>query len=206
MSIPFEFLCSVINLAAQAQNYYHSLYDYMSLIAGGSMIVEIGVWQGLSTVTMGAAIKGTKSHIIAIDPIFILGTYADPSVNQVYYSSFAKVQENISALGLDGYISFIPDHSENVLKRWDGRVIDFLYVDGDHSVEAVRRDCEWMQHVRPGGYAAFDDWQSAPGPSIAVSEFLQSHFEWHLIHVNGDPPKYEIVPHITWDVTILQKD
>ena len=50
----------------------------------------------------------------------------------------------------------------------DGRRIDFLFVDGDHSYEGVRRDFElYTPFVRSGGIVALHDIASPIAPGVA---------------------------------------
>lgn len=209
MSIPFE--TAILGIQdeegniAQSRAYYRSLYDYASMLEDNSLIVEIGVWKGYSTAIMGSAIQGTRSRIIAIDPILSIHSFNDESVNHLYSSSYEEVEERIRFLKLDGYIALVSDYSTNVLSRWDGRFIDLLYIDGDHHYEAVRKDCEWMQYVKPGGYAAFDDWNSAPHIQAAILDYVSGHPEWYFVHINGAPVPDNFPKDILWDVTILRK-
>jgi len=48
--------------------------------------------------------------------------------------------------------------SRSAAARWDGRPIRLLFIDGDHSYDAVKSDLEsWLPFVVPGGYVVFDD-------------------------------------------------
>ena len=205
MSIPFAVAYEAIGHGGQAMEYYRSLYDYCTLLPPFSLVVEIGFWRGFSATIMASALQGTGSHIISIDPIFVMGRKLElePEPRLWEYSA-SETFNRIAQLGLDGYISCVPDFSEKVLERWDGRQIDFLYVDGDHTKEAVSKDCQWMQYVKPGGYSAFDDW-SYPSVKEAVNEYVGEHPEWNFLHQNADSVNASLDPQILWDVTILRK-
>lgn len=54
--------------------------------------------------------------------------------------------------------------------------IALLHIDGNHAVDAVRRDIAvWRRWVRPGGWIVFDDycWAFGDGPRIAADEYLR---------------------------------
>lgn len=47
---------------------------------------------------------------------------------------------------------------ESLMERLGGKKIDFLFIDGDHRIDAVRKDFNNYHHlVRPGGIIAFHD-------------------------------------------------
>jgi cephalosporin hydroxylase len=58
---------------------------------------------------------------------------------------------------------------------------DWVYIDGDHSYEAVLNDLKaWYPKVKPGGYLALDDldWTDESGErsvEAAVATFVASH-------------------------------
>jgi len=62
------------------------------------------------------------------------------------------------------------DTRAEVVTLLGGRPIDFLFIDGDHRYEGVKRDWEsWEPLVRPGGLVAFHDIQhDAPVDTIQV--------------------------------------
>jgi predicted O-methyltransferase YrrM len=71
------------------------------------------------------------------------------------FPHFARAKQHVCCLGLDS-------HSIRTLalaKEWlGGQMLDFLFIDGDHSLEGVRRDYEmYAPCVRAGGIIAFHD-------------------------------------------------
>lgn len=185
----------------QRPDYLSSLYRYASMLPHPALIVEIGCFLGDSTIMMACALKGTGSHIMTIDPIFqsgkILVIDANSASPGFKESSLIQFLNRISSARLDGYISVIPDYSYSVLERWDGRPIDLLFVDGQHTFSAVKKDVEWMQFVKPGGYSAFDDWMDPV--ERAVQDYVKEHVEWTILHESTDAPKDNMC------VTLLKK-
>lgn len=56
-----------------------------------------------------------------------------------------------------GTVVWRHERSDEAIRDWSGE-IDFLFIDGDHAYEAVRRDWEdWSPHVAPAGAVAFHD-------------------------------------------------
>lgn len=170
------------------------LYHYASLLPDNSRIVEIGTAAGSTAICMGMGIRGKDSIILTIDP----GSMSDEEIQNrkheldeygIFRFTFDQIMKSVRSAKLEGYIIPIPDTSENVLKRWDGRHIDMLFVDGSHTYKDVKTDCQWMQYVRKGGIAVFDDWIEPV--ERAVREYVASHPEWELLTSStNQPPKH----------------
>jgi predicted O-methyltransferase YrrM len=87
-------------------------------------------------------------------------------------------------------------HSEESFARLQrklrGRKLDFLFIDGDHSYQGVRRDFEmYAPLVRQGGILGFHDIvQPVNDPSNEVHRFwgeLKSRYEWSEIVASPCP-------------------
>lgn len=67
--------------------------------------------------------------------------------------------------------------SYDVKKEWKASdYIDLLFIDGDHSYEAVKQDIEdWVPFVRKGGYVIFHDYANyCPSVQKAAQELLDT--------------------------------
>lgn len=79
--------------------------------------------------------------------------------------------------------NFIQGDSVEVSKIWEsgkleaGKLIDVLFIDGDHSYEGCKRDIEaWVPFVKEGGTILFHDCdETSPGVIWAVAEFANTH-------------------------------
>lgn len=167
------------------------LYHYASVLPINSLIVEIGTLRGASSIAMGMGIKGKNSKIITIDPGLmpyedIEKRRSELNKYELHINNLEKVLENIKKAGLENDITIIPDTSENVLKRWDGRPIDMIHIDGSHRYEDVKIDCQWLQYIRHGGIAVFDDWFDPV--QRAANEYFADKPEWSAITLSTDQP------------------
>lgn len=186
----WEFLGKLIGGTRGRLDHIYYLFCYASLLPNNSRIVEIGTSSAESTISMGMGIRGKDSIILTIDPGMMQGDEIRSRQSELNrYDHFDGIDVNnillkIRNAKLEGYISLVPDTSENVLKRWDGRNIDMLYVDGSHKYEDVKLDCQWMRYVKKGGIAVFDDWMDTV--EYAVREYIVEHPEWEFITRSND--------------------
>lgn len=115
-------------------------------------IVEIGVLDGETTKMMSL---NSNAPIYAIDPII-----AD-SMDTNLIGSEQLILNNMSHYK---DFKFYKDFSFNLSKDWNQK-FDFIFVDGDHRYESVKRDFEeWYALLEKDGYIAFHD--SGPVTSI----------------------------------------
>jgi predicted O-methyltransferase YrrM len=96
-----------------------------------------------------------------------------------------------------GRVRFLREFSYDVAKNWNTPV-DFVFIDGDHSEQACRRDFEdWSLHVQPGGVILFHDsrkdqppeqpWMGAEGSTKVVNDLFRrgSHPHWRIVDEGG---------------------
>lgn len=138
---------------------------YSSDING--VIVEIGVLNGHTTRFI---LENTKSNVYGIDPII------PDSMNPTLIGDVNKIKE-LEKNHL--HFTFIQDYSFNVVKNWD-KIIDYIFIDGDHTYESVKQDFEeWYPHVKIGGIISIHDSSANrggppfwPGPSRLADELI----------------------------------
>ena|ERR1039458_765006 len=105
-------------------------------------VLEIGTLFG-GTLWLWSQLAEDDARLLSIDN----GT------DGIHNIELAHKAQQIEALIADSAIAL-----PQVEKWFDGEPIDFLFIDGDHSREAIIRDYETYRHlVRPGGIIGFDD-------------------------------------------------
>jgi predicted O-methyltransferase YrrM len=115
---------------------------------GAGLAVEIGVFEGVNTALIAGVLE-KEGVLYGIDPFFKgrLGICYSKLVTKLQLKktgTAAKVRL-IEKLSFDA----AGDVPEN---------IDFLFIDGDHSLEGIRKDWElFSRKLRPGGIAALHD-------------------------------------------------
>ncbi|MBN2309082.1 MAG: class I SAM-dependent methyltransferase [Candidatus Hydrogenedentes bacterium] len=171
------------------EGYLHDLEGYalMRVAADGpgtGAIVEIGSFLGRSTCWLARGAKSTfREKVTAIDhfkgsPEHQAGSSFECRFLTEHGSTFPAFQENIRRAGVEDYVEPIVASSEDAAKTWD-RPIRFLFIDGDHSYEATRRDFSlWAPFLIPGGCIAFHDVGVWDGVTQFVDGLLKASAEY----------------------------
>ncbi|SCA63523.1 Uncharacterized protein SCG7109_AR_00020 [Chlamydiales bacterium SCGC AG-110-M15] len=153
------------------------VYYLASCCPKNGVVVEIGSWKGRSTCWIGrAAQKHSKLKIYAIDPH--TGSPEHQQDGPVY--TFDQFQNNIKNMGVDQMVQPIKKFSYDAIPDVNEE-IDFLFIDGAHEYEAVKKDFElWSPKVKDGGVIAFHDsvGKGWPGVHQLMKEvvFSSKHF------------------------------
>lgn len=113
-------------------------------LATDKRVLEIGSYCGLSTICMAR----TAKSVVACD-------YFDGRATPVPGRTFEQFMNNLKRYGVDQKVSLL--HPEAIPP---GPAYDLVFIDGDHSAEAVRKDIETALSVlKPGGLIAFHDYR-----------------------------------------------
>ncbi len=131
------------------------------------VIVEIGSWQGRSTIWLAAgALAGKGAHVVAIDPHVGTGLRAPGT------STEDLLRANLERAGVARNVELVVTTSEIAVSNWS-RPISLLWIDGDHEYDSVARDLElWEPHLRPDAVVALHDTFVCEGPERVVRERL----------------------------------
>jgi MMP 1-O-methyltransferase len=134
---------------------------------GRGAIVEIGSWKGRSTTWLASGARLAGHRVYAIDPHCRSREY--PSAE-----TLDEFLGNLARNGLADIVEPLVMTSEAAAAHIEGPV-ELLFIDGDHSYEAVRRDAElWLPRLIEGGTVMFHDVATAAysGPRRIVREMV----------------------------------
>ena len=132
----------------------NELYWMASKVPLNSCIVEIGSYQGKSTLFLAFGTKrGNNNMVYSIDPhlnfVGVNGGIFGPSDLRIKYKNISK--------NYDGDNIFIIALKSNQVCNWN-MPIGMLFIDGDHSYEGVKFDYEnYKKNVIVGGKILFHD-------------------------------------------------
>jgi len=136
--------------------------------------VEIGSYQGKSTVALGNVVKFLfpLARVYAIDPHEGVVGAADQGLQKLA-PTLQQFKKNIETEALTGVVELIQDYSYNVAWR---KPVHMLFIDGLHDYTSVASDFRHFEKwIVPGGYIAFHDYADYyPGVKKIVHEVLDT--------------------------------
>jgi len=102
--------------------------------------VEIGSFKGRSTVGLASVLRHYGlGRLVAVDP-HTAPSSTDPDLKGKR-SSYDDFQHNIARNGVADYVDARVTYSHELARNWS-EPIRFLWIDGDHTYEAAKRDIE----------------------------------------------------------------
>ena len=134
-------------------------------------IVEVGSWKGKSTVWIGWAIKDAKKQL----PFYAIDPHTGSEEHQIKNKkvwTFEEFKANIKTGKVKSVVTPLVMTSEMAVHKVK-QPVSFVFIDGDHTYEAVKKDFElWFPKVSIGGIMAFHDTTNWPGPKRVVRDQL----------------------------------
>lgn len=117
-------------------------------------MLEIGTANG-GTLFAFTRVCASDAHVISVDlPHGAFGG-GYPRWRIPLYKSFAAPSQHLDLIRAD---SHSPQTFADVKARLNGRSLDFLFIDGDHTYDGVQTDfARYRSLIRPGGLIAFHD-------------------------------------------------
>ena len=141
-------------------------------------VLEIGSWQGRSSVFLGKAVEiSNNGHLFAIDHFrgnkgkehnYKLKGPGLPDAKSRYLHNMRKMD-------LQRHVTLFDQPTEKAISSLGARKIRFLFIDGDHSFEGVQKDIRLFSPLLiEGAIVVFDDFSNSfPGVVKAVELFIK---------------------------------
>jgi predicted O-methyltransferase YrrM len=145
-------------------------FEALQALADGShTVINIGAGVGTSGLLF-REVCGQDANIVTVD--ICEG------------SPTGGLQNEREAFARPGYDWKLPTQilgdSAKVGREWTGGLVDFVFVDGDHSEAQCRADIQaWLPHIKPGGIMAFHDYVDYPFKGVinAVDDLMAGQEE-----------------------------
>jgi predicted O-methyltransferase YrrM len=141
-----------------------------------NLIVELGSWMGKSSERLALAIRkvNPNAKLFCIDPF-----------DDAYYKSTPGLSDSLKKYNIfEEFKKRMAPHPHTVMrttsalavKEFQDGTVDLLFIDADHSYEAVANDIAiWRPKMRSGGIMCGHDYsEQYPGVKMAVNEMLSN--------------------------------
>lgn len=155
------------------------LYSFAALVPSDQAIVELGSYRGKSTcyLATGAALDNGA-------PVYAVDAWSEEvsawraavlkALPSPVYEDFTA---QLDKAGVRDGVRIIRSLTTLAAELYDGPPVGLLYIDGDHSREAVLADFRaWRRHLAPNAVVVFDDFgvTKNPGVGLAVGDLESS--------------------------------
>jgi predicted O-methyltransferase YrrM len=145
---------------------------------GRRIVVELGVAEGGSAWELRQEMH-PEGTLYLVDP-YHLSRLGKLSPTRMTARRLVGSVRNAS-------VSWIEQLSHDAVRGWD-KAIDFLFIDGDHSFDAVDRDWrDWTPHLAPRGLVALHDatldapWTNPTDGPVRLMERLAEDPAWRTV-------------------------
>jgi len=163
-------------ITPEAGKFLYSLC-YMQDLEGD--VVEIGSWQGRSSTFLARAVKESlNGNFYAIDHFGgNAGKEEFYAINGSLSSLKDNFNDNLSRFGLIDTVNLLDMVNTEACEKIKGRKIRFLFIDGDHTKDGVKKDIElFFPQLEKGSIVVFDDYfEGFSGLIEAVDEILEKY-------------------------------
>ena len=171
-------------------------YYTLTKIKENAICAEVGVWKG--EFSSRILEKGPRElHLI------------DPWIHQDYIGRYYSIKQGkMNAIHKGVVTKFQKDSRVTIHRKlsieaeFPKEYFDWVYIDGDHSYEAVVKDLNhYYPMMKKGGFLCGDDYgrtdkNCAKGPKPAVDEFAEARGLKLEAGVLGNDPKPQFVIHV----------
>lgn len=145
---------------------------------------EIGTERGIFAKRL--CVTNPQLHLYCIDPWQAYRGYREHVNQQRLDDFYAEAQWRMAPFGA----TLIRKFSTEAAAHFDDESLDFVYIDGNHSLLHVVQDfCYWVPKVRKGGIVSGHDYVQRINPSLgmhvveAVNAYTQAYHisEWFVL-------------------------
>lgn len=184
----------------QGWNSTHTYLTHEIEIRRPSVIVEVGVWKGGSTITMAKKLKELQLDAVVIAVDTWLGSWEHWFQNNWFEwlcvdhgrpQLYSKFMANVLAAGVQDYVVPLPIDSINasiILKRFN-ITPDLVHIDGGHDYHSVSSDLKhwWNVLAAEGTFIGDDYFLDGAWSDVkrAIDDFLGAHPHSHFRQDDG---------------------
>lgn len=142
--------------------FYRDIYG--QLVPPDGYTVEVGVYRGRSVVSVADVVRQRNIAVRCVDTF-------EPYRDDPSTTLFEEFRATLINAGISGFVVPVKSRSVEAAAQIPYSSLDFVFIDGDHSYEAVRDDIKaWLPRVKKGGWIGGHDYATEDGVTKAVNE------------------------------------
>jgi len=179
-----------LNMIIAIQNRYE-ITEYLKIIQRKKpkVIVEIGTARG-GMLYCFCQLATPDALLVSIDLPGAPNCGGQTDDERKFYSSFAGQRQELKFIPADSHLSSTKEKLKEIL---NGKKIDVLFIDGDHSCEGVKQDYKmYKEFVADDGLITFhdiklypDDWGKGNEVGVFWDEFSSEHSVTEIVDPDG---------------------
>lgn len=155
-----DFLTTPGQVIGQPFNYQSWYSEIVNRLPSGSIIVEVGVYKG-------------RSASFLVEQMLKAGKIFE--IHLVDIMTIPLVRKHVALLRKNCFLH--DSDSVSASAGFEDKTIDFVWIDGDHSLEGVRADiAAWLPKVKAGGVIAGHDYYDNPNKGNFVRSAVREVF------------------------------
>ena len=136
------------------------LHSTAATLGRDATVVEIGSYEGRSTLMLASGLQHEGSKVVAIDPWTENWKFGAVGTRD-------RFSEHLRRAGLTDRVRVVAERSQTVRPAWQGP-LDLLFIDGKHDVWSFMDDLRWSDHGVPGSFVLVHDCFSSVGVTLGV--------------------------------------
>lgn len=131
-----------------------------------SILVELGVYEGASLAFLAVEAWNSKKDLMVVG----VDTFEHSKTSEPADAHYMRVRDLFFDQGLPTLLLW--GHTQEMVAKFAPKSLEFVFVDADHSEDAVFEDiAAYWERVRSGGWLAGHDIDDGPGVGKAVRRF-----------------------------------
>ena len=144
------------------------------------MVLEIGVFEGLTTKYICENLLNEGGRVIAVDPLFDYYYEGDNNAHPYFKDQYQRFLRNTRGLPVELKRGVAADE----LPKLHALRFNMCYIDGNHFHPHPYNDGCWAFAItKVGGYLLFDDYEWNESSKMSVDKFLEEFNGFYeLIH------------------------
>ena len=167
-------------------DYVNNLITIAGKLPKNAAILEIGTFNGGSAITiaLSAIMNNGLEKMYTIDPCLVELHKRPADYNkysEISTYSLPSVQTNLKENNLQDIITLLHGTSEEILNIWEQKYnekFDLIYIDGEHTYNAMKIDIQWERFAKDKAMILLDDW--IVPVKKACDEYFANRPKWKI--------------------------